>query len=93
MPQASSTAVPRIIRRTVTQFEWRHVKGVAVIRALVALWLVALGSIAFAEGYWWGAFLYVVAGLVGWLAYRMPRWKLALDAESGLAGAERDEAG
>jgi hypothetical protein len=93
MPQASSTAVPRIIRRTVTQFEWRHVKGVVAIRALVALWLVALGTIACAKGYWWGALFYVVAGLVGWLAYRMPRWKLALELESGMASAERDEAG
>jgi hypothetical protein len=25
----------------------------------------------------------VAAGLVGWLAYQMPRWKLALDAEKG----------
>jgi len=33
-----------------------------------------------AIAHWWGAFLFVAAGLVGWLACQMPRWKLALDA-------------
>jgi signal transduction histidine kinase len=63
-----------------SQFGWRHVKGVALIRLLVAIWLVILGSIFCASGRWWGALLFAVAGLVGWLAYQMPRWKLALDA-------------
>jgi Na+/H+-translocating membrane pyrophosphatase len=81
--QASTTSMPTFIERTVTKFEWRHVKGIAAIRVLVALWLLFLGSILCAYGYWWGAILFVVAGLVGWLAYQMPRWKLALDAERG----------
>ena len=93
MPKASTKTVPRIIRRTVTQWEWRHVKGVANIRVLVAVWLVFLGCIACADGYWWGAFFFVVAGIVGWLAYDMPRWKLVLDAEGGSGTPERDEAG
>jgi signal transduction histidine kinase len=61
-------------------FGWRHVKGVALIRLLVAIWLVILGSVFCASGRWWGAFLFVAAALVGWLAYQMPRWKRALDA-------------
>jgi signal transduction histidine kinase len=63
-----------------TQFGWRHVKRVAVIRLLVAIWLVILGSIFCVFGQWWGALLFLAAGLNGWLAYQMPRWKLALDA-------------
>lgn len=87
MLQASSKTVPRIIRRFVPKYEWRHVKGIAAIRALAGLWLVFLGAILCAYGYWWGAFLFVVAGLDGWFAYQMPRWKLALDAENASAEA------
>lgn len=85
--QPSTKPVPRIIGRTVPQLSWRHVKGVAVIRRLAAIWLVILGAILCAFGYWWGAFLFVVAGLDGWFAYQMPRWKLALDAENASAEA------
>jgi hypothetical protein len=77
----STRPVPMIIRGYVSQFGWRHVKVVAIIRSLVALWLVILGSVFCASGRWWGAWLFVAAGVVGWLAYQMPRWKLALDAE------------
>jgi len=87
MLQASTKTVPWIIRRFATKYEWRHVNGIAATRALVALWLVILGTILCAYGYWWGAFLFVVAGLVGWLAYEMPRWKRALDSENGRASA------
>jgi Na+/H+-translocating membrane pyrophosphatase len=90
MPRASMGTVPWIIRRFASKYEWRHVKGIAAIRVLVALWLTFLGAILCADGYWWGAFLFVAAGLVGWLAYQMPRWKLALDAEHGRAS---DDAG
>ena len=63
-----------------TQFGWRHARGVAVVRWLVAAWLVALGSFFCATGHWWGVFLFAAAALVGWLAYQMPRWKQTLDA-------------
>jgi hypothetical protein len=76
----STKTVPRIIRRSTTRFGWRHVHGIAVIRFLVAIWLVCLGAIYCSFGYWWGALLFVAAGLVGWLSYQMPRWKVALDA-------------
>jgi signal transduction histidine kinase len=62
-----------------TDFGRRHVKGVAIIRLLVAIWLVTLGSIFCAFGYWWGALLFVPAALNLWFAYLMPRWKRALD--------------
>jgi hypothetical protein len=80
IPMYEPTEVPKFIRHNVTRFGWRHVKGVAVVRYLVAIWLVILASIFCANGEWWGALLYVAAAVVGWLAYQMPRWKLALDA-------------
>jgi hypothetical protein len=51
------------------------------MRVVVALWFVILGAILCGYGYWWGAFLFVAAGLTGWFAYQMPRWKSVLDAE------------
>ena len=86
----STRPVPKIISRNVTRFGWRHVKGVAVIRLLVAIWLVILGSFMCASGQWWGAFLFAAAAVVGWLAYQMPRWKLALDAEKRNARRVRE---
>jgi Na+/H+-translocating membrane pyrophosphatase len=81
--QASTKTVPRCIRRRVSRFGRRHVKGVAAVRVLVALRLIALGCISCAYGYRWGALLFVAAGLVGWLTHPMPRWEKALDAEIG----------
>jgi hypothetical protein len=59
----------------------RHAKGVAVIRFLVAVWLLILGAIFCATGHWWGAFLFVAAFLIAWLAYQMPQWKQTLEAD------------
>lgn len=53
-----------------TRWGRRHVKGVAVIRLLVAAWLVLLGSVFCAYGQWWGALLFPLAVLHCWLAYR-----------------------
>ena len=61
-------------------FGRRHVKGVAAIRWIVAIWLTILASIFCALGQWWGVSLIAVAILVGWLAYQMPRWSPMLDA-------------
>jgi signal transduction histidine kinase len=88
----STKPVPPIIRRSVSQFGWRHVKGVAAIRALVAIWVVILGAIFLAFGDWWGALLWVGAGLLALLAYLMPRWKLALDAERNVQRVRELEA-
>ena len=83
MPHNSTPTVPWFFRHVVTQFEWRHVKGIARIRAAVAVWLTFLGAILCAYGYWWGAVLFVVAGLIAWIVIQMPRWKVTLDAENG----------
>jgi hypothetical protein len=66
------------------QSGWRSVKRVALIRLLIAIWLVILGSVFCAFGHWWGALLgalfFALAGLHGWLAYKMTRSKRALGA-------------
>jgi hypothetical protein len=82
----STRPVPRIVRRGITTFGWRHGRGVVVIRLVVAVWLVILGSIFCSLGhwYWWGALLFLPAGLNGWLAYQVPRWKRALVAEKDI---------
>jgi signal transduction histidine kinase len=76
----STEPVPWIVRSISTPFGLRHVKGIAVVRYLVAIWLVCLGSAFCAFGHWWGALLFPAAGGVGALAFLMPRWKLALEA-------------
>ena len=78
--QPTTTSVPRIVRSAVRRFGWRDVRRVAVIRWLVAIWLVALGSFFCVSGHWWGALLFVAAAVNGWLAVQMPRWRRALDA-------------
>lgn len=86
----ASLAVLRL-RHNGTQFGWPHVRRVALIRWLVAIWLVILGSAFCLFGLWWGALLFVPAGLNGWIALQMPRWKRALDADEDarLAGVAR----
>ena len=76
----SSTPVPSLVRRVSRPFGRRHVKGVAAIRWIVAIWLTILAAIFCALGQWWGVSLIAVAILVGWLAYQMPRYAPMLDA-------------
>jgi len=79
--QPPTRPAPWIARSISTEFGRRHVKGVAIIRLLIAIAMVTAGSIYCAFGQWWGALWFVPAALNGWFAYLMPRWKLALDAE------------
>ena len=80
--QPPTRPAPWIVRNLSTEFGRRHVKGVAIIRLLVAIGLLALGSIYCASGYWWGALWFVPAVLNGWFVYLMPRWKRTLDAQN-----------
>lgn len=78
---APTRAVPGIVEGVLTKASWRRVKLAAFVRALVAVWLVALGSIFCANGHdGWGAFIYVAAVVVGAIAFQMPRWKAKLDS-------------
>ena len=82
--QSAPKSVPWIVRRIVISYEWRHVRVVAGVRAVAAVWLLFLGAILCAYGYWWGALLFAAAALQGWVAFHMPHWKLAIDAERSL---------
>jgi hypothetical protein len=42
---------------------------------------VCLGSVFCALGQYWGALFFPAAGAIGALAYLMPGWNLALEAE------------
>lgn len=78
----SADQAPPLIRHLSSDFGLRHTKGVAITRWLVMSLLVILGSVFCALGYWWGAWLYIGAAANGLLAYLMPHWKTALEAES-----------
>jgi len=77
--QPPTRPAPWMARNLSTAFGRRHVKSIAIIRLLVAIAMVTLGSIYCAFGYWWGALWFVPAALNGWFVYLMPRWKRALD--------------
>jgi hypothetical protein len=49
----------------------RHPVAFAVVRLVVAAWLVALGSVLCSYGYWGGAFIYLAAVAHLVLAYRL----------------------
>jgi signal transduction histidine kinase len=81
--QPPTRPAPWIARNLSTGFGRRHVKGVAIIRLLVAIAMVTVGSIYCATGHWWGALWFVPAALNGWFVYLMPRWKRAIDDLKG----------
>jgi hypothetical protein len=64
-------------RGPVSAWGKQHAKGVAVIRLMVAAWLVILGVVFCALGHWWGVLYFPAAGAVAWLAYQLPRWTAA----------------
>jgi hypothetical protein len=70
-------AVPWVIRPFIARFEWAHVRVFARIRVVVAVAFVIAAAVLCAAGLWWGALFLVAAALDGWVAYELPRWKLA----------------
>ncbi len=78
--QRSTGVAASAARGTFTAFGARHVKGVAAARWVAAACFVVWGAVLLALGQWWGAFLFVPAGLNGWLACAVPRWNLLRDA-------------
>jgi hypothetical protein len=76
--------VPKFARNLSRPFGRRHPRAVAAIRYAVALWLVLLGSTFCALGQCWGALFFPVAVAIAALAYLMPRWNRALEAEGDL---------
>jgi len=82
-------AVPWILRPFISRFEWAHVEVFARIRVVVALGFVIAAVMLCASGLWWGALLLVAALLDAWVAYALPRWKLASRRASESASLTR----
>ncbi len=54
-------------------FAYRHPRTVASMEFVVGIWLLILGVILCAYGYWWGASLFVAMALPFWVAYQVQR--------------------
>ena len=78
--QQSTGMAASAARGTFTAFGARHIKGVAVSRWVAAVCFVVAGVLLLAFGHWWGALLFLAAGLNGSLAYLVPRWNPRRDA-------------
>jgi hypothetical protein len=48
-------------------FGYRHPRFAGTVEILVGVWLIILGAIACAKGFWWGASLIVVSALPLWI--------------------------
>jgi hypothetical protein len=71
--QLSTSRRPHGARGPISKWGATHVKGIVIIRLCIALWLVCLGIVFITLWTWWGALLFVAAGLVGGLAFRTLR--------------------
>jgi hypothetical protein len=73
MKEMTGTPDTNVIMRICsgTAFSRRHPLGVAVVRLLVAVWLLALASVFCANGQYWGVALLAPAALHLWIAYRL----------------------
>jgi hypothetical protein len=58
--------------RLVPPYDRRHPRLIARVRIGVGIWLLVLGAILYAYGYWWGVLLLAPAALHLYLAYRLP---------------------
>jgi hypothetical protein len=52
-------------------FAYRHPRACASVEFVVGIWLIIIGAILCAYGYWWGAALFVVTALPFWVAYQL----------------------
>ena len=77
----STKPVPSFARSLSRPFGRRHPTGVTIIRSLVAVWLVFLGSVFWYLGQYWGVLFFPLAAAIAALAFLMPRWNRALVAE------------
>ena len=57
--------------RLITTFDRRHPRFVVRVRVAVGVWLLILGAILLAGGYWWGVLMAAPAALHFYLAYRL----------------------
>jgi hypothetical protein len=52
-------------------FAYRHPRACASVEFVVGIWLIIIGAILCAYGYWWGAALFAVTALPFWVAYQL----------------------
>jgi hypothetical protein len=64
---------PLAMRILIRRFVYRHPKAWASLCLAAGSWLVILGTILCAYGFWWGAGLMAVGALELWIAYRLLR--------------------
>ena len=62
---------PLLMRVLVRPSAYRHPKLWGGLCLAAGLWLVILGTILCAYGFWWGAGLIAVGALELWIAYRL----------------------
>ena len=72
---SSSTPIRSAIRgyfaRGGWPFQLSHPEGWAAVHAVVAIWLLILGSVLLSNGYAWGALLYLATAKSAVFAYRL----------------------
>lgn len=64
---------PLVMRILIRRIVYRHPKFWASLCLPAGLWVVILGTILCAYGFWWGAGLMAVGALELWIAYRLLR--------------------
>ena len=62
---------PLVMRVLLRPSAYRHPKAWGSACLAAGLWLVILGTILCAYGFWWGALLVAVGVLESWIAYRL----------------------
>lgn len=65
--------VPWVVSHLTGPWHRRHPRVFVGMELLVAAWLVTLGAILSAEGYWEGALLFLGAALLLWFLYLFER--------------------
>ncbi len=64
---------PLVMRILIWRIVYRHPKAWGSVCLAAGLWVVILGTILCAYGFWWGAGLMAVGALETWIAYRLLR--------------------
>lgn len=71
--QPSPQHVPWIVRTLTGSWHRRHARLFIGIELLVSVWLVAVGVLVLARGYWEGALCFVGTALLLWFLYLFQR--------------------
>lgn len=71
--EPSPDSAPWIVQRLTGPWHWNHPRLFVGIELLVAAWVVTIGALLCAGGYWEGVFCFVVAVLLLWFLYAFER--------------------